>query len=269
MYRKISSKTYRLLYAVILTLTVSMLAIAQTQERVVGGQPQINHKTPAAGHRISGIVTMNPDSQPVAKAKIEIRGINRPVAGTQLFMSQTFTDEQGRWTIDNVPDDDYLIVVDPARTPPSPVSNKDGQMNEVNSRAGTKFVSQTYEVKMSGTNIDNLAIQVIKGGRITGKVVMDGGESLPKDLIVLPEQTAKDGRSPVRSALVQPDGSFILEGVPTGSILLKVVVYVRAKEYYTKTAAVDGMDLLRETLSIEDGSEVKDVHIIFAKVTDK
>ncbi len=268
MNRIISSKTYRLLHAVILTLTVSMLAIAQTQERVVDRQPQIYHKTPAAGHRISGIVTMNPDSQPVAKAKIEIRGINRPAAGTQLFMSQTFTDEQGHWTIDNVPDDDYLIVVDPARTP-SPVSNKDGQMNEVNSRAGTKFVAQTYKVRMSGTDIDNLAIQVIKGGRITGKVVMDGGESLPKDLIVLPEQTAKDGRSPVRSALVQPDGSFILEGVPTGSILLKAVVYGRAKEYYTKTAAVNGMDLLRETLGIEDGSEVKDVHIVFARVTKK
>jgi len=245
-----------------------MLAIAQTQERVVDRQPQIYHKTPAAGHRISGIVTMNPDSQPVAKARVEVRGINRPATGTQLFMSQTFTDEQGRWTIDKVPDNDYLILVDQARTP-SPVSNKNGQMSDVKSRAETKFVAQTREVKMFGTNIDNLAIQVIKGGRITGKVVMDGGESLPKDLIVLPEQTAKDGRSPVRSALVQPDGSFILEGVPTGSILLKVVVYGKAKEYYTKTATVDGMDLLRETLSIEDGSEVKDVHIIFAKVTDK
>ncbi len=41
MNRIISSKTYRLLHAVILTLTVSMLAIAQTQERVVDRQLQI------------------------------------------------------------------------------------------------------------------------------------------------------------------------------------------------------------------------------------
>ncbi len=268
MYRKISPKTYRLFYALILTLTVSMLAMAQIQERVVELKPQTIQKTPAAGHRISGIVTVNPDGQPVANTKIEIRGINRPAAGTQLFMSQTFTDEQGHWTINKALDDDYLIIVDPARTPP-PVSNKGGQMNEVNYGVGTKFVSQTREVRMSGTDIDNLAIQVIKGGRITGKVVMDGGESLPKDLIVLPEQTVKNGRSPGRIAAVQSDGSFIIEGVPTGSIILKVVVYGRVKEYYTKTATVDGIDLLRETLSIEDGSEVKDVHIIFAKVMDK
>jgi hypothetical protein len=91
----------------------------------------------------------------------------------------------------------------------------------------------------------------------------------PKDLIVLPEQAVKEGRSPIRFAPVQSDGSFILEGVPTGDILLKVVVYGKPKEYYTKRATVAGMDLLGGVLSIEDGSEVKDVQIIFAKAADK
>ena len=41
----ISSKKYRLLYAVILTLNVPVLAVAQIPEKVVDGQPQINRKT--------------------------------------------------------------------------------------------------------------------------------------------------------------------------------------------------------------------------------
>lgn len=264
----ISSKMYRLLYAIVLTLTASMPAIAQTGEKVANGQSQINQKNLAAEHRISGTVIMKPDNQPVAKTKIEIRGINKPVAGTQLFMSRTFTDEQGHWTIDQVPDGNYLILIDPTVIL-SPVSTKNGQVNEVRSGTSAKFVAQTYEVKISGTNIDNLVIQVIKGGRITGRVIMDDGEPMPKDLIILPEQTIKVGRSPLRIAPVDLNGTFILEGVPTGEILLKVVAYGKPKRYYMKTATVNGIDLLRETLSIEDGSEVKDVHIVFAKVTDK
>jgi hypothetical protein len=267
MNRIISSKMDRLLYTVILTLVVSVLAIAQTQEIVVDGQPQINQKNPAA-YRISGTVTMKPDNQPVADTRIEVRGINKPAAGAQLFTSKTFTDEQGHWTIDQVPDGNYLILVDPTVIL-SPVNTKDGQVNEVRSGMSAKFVAQTREVKMSGTNIDNLVIQVIKGGRIIGKVIMEGGEPIPKNLIILPEQTVKDGRSPIRIAPVEPDGTFILEGVPTGEILLKVVVYGKPKEYYMKTATVNGIDLLRGTLTIEDGSEVKEVHIVFAKVTDK
>ena len=249
---KIRWKMCHLLYAVILTLTLSDSWRAQTPERVIGGQTPIKQETAAAGHRISGTVTMNADSQPIAKANINIRSIRRPATATELFMSHTVTDEQGRWTIDKVPDDDYLITVNPAGM-----------------AAGTKFVSQNREVKMAGTDVDNVAFQVIKGGRITGKVVMDGGEPLPKDLLIIPGQTIKSGRSQVKTALVQPDGSFILENVPIGDILLKASVFGKPKEYRIKTATVGGIDLVREPIRIEDGAEVKDVQIVFAKVMDK
>jgi len=268
MKRTITFKMYQLFCATIMAFTAALITFAQTQERVVDGKSPDTQKTQVGRHRISGIVTMRVNNQPVVKALIRITGIDRPVAETQNFTNQTFTDEQGRWTVDKVPDGNYLIVVDPAITIP-PANNKNGQVNEANPAADAKFVTQSHEVKVSGTDIDDLAMQVIKGGRITGKVIMDGGEMLPKDLIILPEQAIKDGRSPIRIAPVQSDGSFILEGVPTGEIILKVVVYGKPKEYYMKTATVNGIDLLRETLNIQDGAEVKDAHIVFAKVANK
>lgn len=230
------------------------------------GQPRIYHKTPATGHRISGGVIMNPEGQPVAKADIEIRDIGQRAAGTQLFSRRTQTDERGRWTIDKVPDGDYLLVVNSGSRL---ARGKDGWFKELDSKPATEFVARTYEVKMSGTDIDNFAIQVIKGGRITGKIIMEGGEPIPEGLVVLPEQTAKTGGSPGRMAPVQPDGSFILEGVPVDDIFFKVFVFGKVKEFYTKSATVGSVDLLRETLKIEDGTEVKDVYIIFAKAMKK
>jgi hypothetical protein len=259
MNRIIISKTFQLLYAVILILTVSTF---------VNAKPHIIQKELTAGHHITGTVTMKTDNQPVAKAIIRLTEIGNKPAGVKPFTNQTFTNEQGIWMIENVPDGDYLIVVDPATTQSS-TNNNDKQMNQVNSAAGAKFVSKSHQVKMSGADIDNLDILVNKGGIITGKVVMENGEPLPKDLIVLPEQIAEKDRSPVRFALVQADGSFILEGVPVGEIRLKVVIYGKPKEFYAKTATVDGKDLLSNTLIIEDGSKVSGVHIVFAKAVEK
>lgn len=257
----ISFKTYRLSYAVILILTACLFASGQTPDkRIENGLPESNQKKAASGHRISGTVTMKTSNQPVAKANIIVRGTNKPLRDPQLFARQLLTDEQGRWAVDNVPDGEYQVVVDPAR---------EGQSNEAAYVPTIKFVAQVQIVEMSGTDINNLVIQVIRGGRISGKVVMNGGETMPEDLIILPEQTIKVGRSPVRIAPIQPDGSFILENVPTGEILVRVVVYGKPKEYYMKTATVDGIDLLREPLSITDGSEVKGVYIVFAKATDR
>jgi hypothetical protein len=252
MYRKTNWKMHQLLYAVILALTVSVFATAQTSERVVDGKSSINQKSAAGFHHISGTVTMNSNKQPIAKANIELRSISRPGTGTQLFFIHTNTDEQGRWTIDKVPDDDYLITVNPTGL-----------------ATGTKFVSQNREVKMAGADVDNVAFQVIKGGRITGKVVMGNGETLPERLIITPSQTIQSGRSQVKVAQVQPDASFVLEGVPTGEIILKAVVFAKPQAYFMKTATAGAVNLLSDPIRIEDGDEINDVYIVFAKVNDK
>lgn len=267
MNKEISHKMYRALCVVFLALAASSPTISQMQEKIVNGQAQINKENSAAGHRISGMVTMKTDNQPVAKTKIEIRGTNNLTAGAPLFTSKTFTDEQGRWTLDNVPDGNYVVLVDSTVTL-IPVKTKNGQVDEIRSGMTAKFVAQTFEVKMAGTDIEDLAIQVIKGGRITGKVIMDSSEPIPEGLIVLPEQTIKFGRSPLRFAAVSSDGTFTLDAVPIGGILLKAMVYGKPKEYHMKSATVNGKDLLRETINMEDGSEVKDVNIVFAKVID-
>lgn len=262
MFRKTSWKTYQLLCAVIVTLAVSVFSMAQRLERNKDGQQATKQKIAAAGHRLSGTVTMRLDNHPVAKAGISV--ISRPTAGGRPFTKMTVTDEQGHWTIDNLPDAVYSIIIVSGKTLP-PVGGQDGQT----SQSTSQFVTQTSRLEIAGADIDDIAIQVIKGGRITGIVVMDDGESLPKDLVVLPEQVIKDGRSPVRMAQVKPDGSFILENVPTGEILLKAVVFGKPTEYFMKTATAGATDLMREPLRIEDGAEIKDVYIFFAKAADK
>lgn len=208
------------------------------------------------GHRLSGTVKMKSDGQPVAKAVVEVMRINFKAAGGSPYQNCTLSDDQGRWSLDNVPDGEYQIMVGSSR--PSSMGS-----------AETKFIARRYEMKISGADIAGLAVEASKGGTVTGRVIMEGGESLPKGLVVWPEQTIQENRVMGRAANVQPDGTFILEGVPIGPIRLKVFVFGKLNEYLMKSATVNDIDLLRETIKIEDGSEVKDVRVVFAKATEK
>lgn len=98
---------------------------------------------------------------------------------------------------------------------------------------------------------------------------MDGGGQLPARLIVVPRSTIKNNNAPMQNVQVNKDGSFILEGVPNGEIFLKAEVFDKPNEYFMKSATVGAVDLLREPLRIRDGTEVKDVYIVFAKKAEK
>jgi hypothetical protein len=243
-----------------MTLILPVFSIAQKLERLTSEQQASRRKAAAAGHRLSGTVTM--DNHPVAKAGISV--ISRPTADKPSFRKMTITDEQGRWSIDKLPDAAYTVIIVPGRTLP-PIGSQNGQTSE----SIAQFVSQQIRLEIAGGDIDDIDSRVIKGGRITGTVVMDGGESLPKDLIVLPEQVVNSEGASIRMAQVQPDGSFILENVPTGKILIKAVVFGKPTEYFMKTATLGAIDLLREPIRINDKAEIKDVYIVFAKATDK
>lgn len=114
MYRKTDWKMYRAMCVVILTLILPVFSIAQKLERLTREQQAARQKASAAGHRLSGTVTMRPDNHPVAKAEISIIGL--PAAGGRPFSKMTSTDDQGRWAIDNLPDAEYSILIIPGRT---------------------------------------------------------------------------------------------------------------------------------------------------------
>lgn len=214
--------------------------------------------------RISGTVKMKGDDRrPVANANILVRSIDRTARDNAFFESRALTDEQGRWVVDKVPDGAYLIVAEPLHSPTlaQEAMRREGGADSVTELS---FVPSRHEVRVTGADVSGFTIEVSRGGRITGSVTMEGGQPLPKDLVVLPERVDVAGVAPIRIQTVRPDGSFTLEGVPTGSIRLHVFVYGKLNQYYTKSATVSGTDLLRETLPIEEGTEVKGVSVVFS-----
>jgi hypothetical protein len=151
------------------------------------------------------------------------------------------TDTQGRWSVSNLPDGKYTIFVRP-----SPVVTTDAETQ--------KFVDKRQDLTVAGADVEDLAIEVSAGGRISGRVTLEEG-SAPT-----PQLSIAAGSAIAR---VGPDDKFTVTGVPEGEFPLTVIIRP-PNVFYVRSIEVNGINLLREKLKIRAGAEIKDIHIVIS-----
>src|SRR5207245_4818763 len=107
---------------------------------------------------------------------------------------------------------------------------------------------------VAGADIENLAIEVSMGGRVSGHVTIEQGNAPAPDISI-----------GIGSAItrVEENGAFTATGVPAGEFPLSVMVHPQ-NVFYAKSIQVNGADLLREKLKTTTGAEIKDVRIVIA-----
>jgi len=192
-------------------------------------------------HSVAGTVRAEGDGHPIAGASVRLNRKDRDQAGIDPAMSNYFstTDAQGRWFLNNLPDGVYTIDVHPTE------------------RLGAKlqrFVNKRQDLTIGGADVENLAIEVSWGGRVSGHVTIEQGNAPAPDISI-----------GIGSAitLVEENGAFTVTGVPEGEFPLSVMIRPQ-NVFYAKSIEVNGVDLLREKLKTTTGTETKDVRIVIA-----
>jgi hypothetical protein len=113
---------------------------------------------------------------------------------------------------------------------------------------------------VDGSDLQDVVIELSAGGRISGTVVVEGDKPLPPRTRIM--AGAKEGQPPSNTT-VEPDGSFVLNGVPEGEVSL--VPQLRPPNtFYVKAIEANGLDLFREPLTIEEGTEIKNVRVVIS-----
>ncbi len=124
---------------------------------------------------VSGIVLLRPDSRPVERARLSLY---RKEEGAPFNSEQespvTNSDEQGRFTFDEVPDGNYTLMV----SPPHSYERYNDQSSPLPPDNSTKFVNRNIELSIAGSDVVDIVVEVSKGGRISGTVALDGGKPL-------------------------------------------------------------------------------------------
>jgi Carboxypeptidase regulatory-like domain len=199
-------------------------------------------------HNVTGTVQTEGDGHPIAGAFVRLNKKNADQtaasgdsSGIEAAMSNYFsiTDAQGHWSLSNLPDGVYTISV--RSTGPG------GPKFE-------RFVEKRQDLTIAGGDIENLAIEVSLGVRVSGHVTIEKGTARPPDISV---------GVGTAIAKVEASGAFTVTGVAEGESPL-VVMIRPPHSFYAKSIELNGRDLLREKLQTKGGSETKDVRIVVA-----
>ena len=248
-------------------------------------------------HTVAGVVRRRGDRQPVANATVLIAGKDDsgqfsyiPSAGQ---VNQVRTDEQGRWQFKEIPEGLYTISVTPAEESEAGggaatmnanvtitnanvtvVKNGNAAAANMNSaappRRRKRYAPAWRDVRVSGGDVTELAVELSEAGRVSGTVAVEGDKPLPQSIqVVMVRAAARSiqdlgGEEPPRANA--QDGTFTVEGVPPGKFFLRLFTWDRQKGVgpYLKEITWNGRDLMREPLEVGEGEEVSGVRVVYS-----
>ena len=180
-----------------------------------------------SGSTVRGTVTYSDTGRPLRNAKVAVYN-NEPVA-SELH---GITDWRGKFAIEGIPAGRYLLVVDAPGilNPPQGVRTSPRPKIPQLSLSGERDLFT--ELVVDGTDsVDNVRIHAVRGGVITGRVVTDDDQPLPKaEIKLLRKQDGKwlpvkftweDYRIHRKDLRTDPNGVYRIAGLPAGDYLVR------------------------------------------------
>jgi hypothetical protein len=218
-------------------------------------------------HRLSGTVVARRDSSPLNSARITIKSKDDTTT-TFPYMGggpDTSTDEQGRFTLNEIPDGAYTVTVEPPYAGEEVNTDSEEQSPTLPQPTQTpkrKFTRKQQDVTINGSDVTDLTITIMEGASMSGIVTVEGGRPLPSQIFVTLED-ASGGGVAESSQYVQSDGKFMIDGLPSGALYMDVLM-ADAGQHYVKTMTAGGVDLMRDPVVVSEGMNINNVRIVLS-----
>ncbi len=218
-------------------------------------------------HKLSGTVVARRDNKPLPNTRISIKSKTDtlPDFGFMSVGPGASTDEQGRFTLNEIPDGVYTLTVESTYSGPEVRTEVDeeGSPSTAPNESRRKLIRKQQDVTVNGNDVADLTITLIEGAILNGTVMVDGGKPLPPLTYV----TMADASGAVVSDVpveVQQDGSFTIDGLPAGAVYPNVSVRATSENYYVKSMTAGGADLMRDALAVGEGANINGVKIVIS-----
>jgi len=212
-------------------------------------------------HTISGRVRMQGNGKAIVGAKGRIvrkedtyvvLGSTQGATNGPKPVYSFITDKHGRWSVNNLPDGSYVIQVTPA-------------VDDSDPNRGQRFATKKQMITVAGTDLRDVLIEVSKGAKISGILIVEGDEPLSSVSLSASKVDVPIELHQGVSKSLTPTGRttmFTMTDLPEGVIELNA--FLRTDSHYIKSISANGIDLLQEKLNLTSGTELKDVTIVVA-----
>ena len=117
-------------------------------------------------------------------------------------------------------------------------------------------------ITVAGADLEDVLIEVSKGARISGTVIVEGDRPLLSLSLYASKEAPIELTQGFSKSLTLTGQTtmFTMPEIPEGKIELSA--FLRTDSHYIKSISADGVDLLQEKLNITSGIEVKGVRIV-------
>jgi hypothetical protein len=235
--------------------------------------------------RVSGLVKWRRDGRPAANASVRIAPAGRPAPGEQPFyifpgggpvriMPQVVTphqtgstltqtaDEDGRWSLENLPDGDYVVTVSATYSKRGGRGNKEGALSPL--EAPERFVQKSRDLTVAGGDVTGFDVELAEGGRISGQVVYEGTASPPAGFAFIIARPSALSHAYPPPSTTRPDGTFDIDGLTDSEVHLDAYLQGMERFYVKSVTGPDGADLLRNPVRVGEGTSLEGVRIVIA-----
>jgi hypothetical protein len=242
-------------------------------------------------HQISGVMKWRDSDAPVVQGSLKLRRLDEPTAkpsfiqylststalpGPDGYVSSRNSADltmmnlppsadantAGEWKFPELPPGKYLIT---AYAPVSqiPVNLSDAPKIVFDRDLGP-IIKRQFEVTLGDTDLNDVVLEMTAGARISGKIVTD--ESPVPQVWLF---THPDGR-PAQETMAagnKEDGSFLLDGVPSGDT--RIEARPLSPDVYVKSITLGNQDLMRTSFRVEEGAEITGIRITLERGSAK
>jgi hypothetical protein len=254
---------------------------------------------------VAGVVRGRRDRALISGARISISRKDEETGSGAAFATlygsfsrnTVQTDEQGRWQLKEIPDGVYTLSV----TPPDEyepgsgydMTNRNASVTVMNAnvtsanvtisnanvvvgdvsdyrppRRRKRYAPTQREVRVSGGDMTELAVELSEGARISGTVTVEGGKSVPGYMGIMAVRVTPNPAETLGDAMQSANargGEFTIEGLPAGKFFLHPNSYeLESGGVYLKAITWNGKDILHEPLEVGEGATIEGVRIVFS-----
>lgn len=133
-------------------------------------------------------------------------------------------------------------------------------------RPGAPSMWATADVSVAGVDITGIGLTLQPGASMPGKIVFKGAGAAPADLtkirVSMLAASASEFGLTTMNVAANADGTFKVEGLGPGKY--RVTSNGAAAPWFLKSALVDGVDVLDDSLEVKAGADVSEMTLVFA-----
>jgi hypothetical protein len=246
-------------------------------------------------HQISGVMKWRDSGEPVVQGSLQLRRLDEPTAEPSFFQYLSTTsaalpgpdgynsfrdsvdlttmnfpqsvdaNAAGEWKFPELPPGKYVIRAYAAVSQiPRSAAKIDGGPKFDFERDLESMIQRRFEVILGDTDLNDVVLEMTKGARISGKIATDESP-VPRIWLFVNSEGRREHDA--TSSGTYADGSFVLDGVPSGDT--RIEARTLGGDLYVKSITLGNQDLMRSSFRVEEGAEITGIRITLERGSAK